>query len=325
MQLGARAGLGTRCSGWPLLLARFAPFFHAQPSAPARLTLVPCAAPRSCVPGLTHATAHACAGMAALMPSKEAPTWFLTMKSRTPRAIGASLRSWRTGAGARTGGAQLSLSAKQADGLAGGACKAFGGRVHMQARLSGPDVWVRACVCEGALVSMPGLARARASALSLTGTWRMLAACLAGAQLSAHAQACCVGLRLRRVEGDVLVGTDGIWSKIRKQMVGDTPAHYSEYTVYTVGDEAGGRMALVLCALWEGRGSAKGAGATKARALRSRSGGAASMRVEQRRLGHRSILGAQLGSGARSPPGAPGLGLHTCLVHTRLALSRCAP
>lgn len=38
-----------------------------------------------------------------------------------------------------------------------------------------------------------------------------------------------------RIHGDVLVGTDGIWSKIRKQMVGDTPAHYSEYTVYTVG------------------------------------------------------------------------------------------
>lgn len=32
----------------------------------------------------------------------------------------------------------------------------------------------------------------------------------------------------------MLVGTDGIWSKIRKQMLGDTLAHYSEYTVYTV-------------------------------------------------------------------------------------------
>ncbi len=38
----------------------------------------------------------------------------------------------------------------------------------------------------------------------------------------------------RRVEGDVLVGTDGIWSKIRKQLLGDAPAHYSEYTCYTV-------------------------------------------------------------------------------------------
>jgi len=37
----------------------------------------------------------------------------------------------------------------------------------------------------------------------------------------------------QRVVGDVLVGTDGIWSKIRKQLLGETPAHYSEYTCYT--------------------------------------------------------------------------------------------
>nr|AKT95177.1 zeaxanthin epoxidase [Haematococcus lacustris] len=37
----------------------------------------------------------------------------------------------------------------------------------------------------------------------------------------------------RRFEGDLLVGTDGIWSKIRQQMIGDAPAHYSEYTCYT--------------------------------------------------------------------------------------------
>jgi len=48
----------------------------------------------------------------------------------------------------------------------------------------------------------------------------------------------------RRVEGDVLVGTDGIWSKIRKQMLGDTPAHYSEYTVYTVRAAQGGLLGL---------------------------------------------------------------------------------
>jgi 2-polyprenyl-6-methoxyphenol hydroxylase-like FAD-dependent oxidoreductase len=34
--------------------------------------------------------------------------------------------------------------------------------------------------------------------------------------------------------GDVLVGTDGIWSKVRHQLIGDQPAHYSEYTCYTV-------------------------------------------------------------------------------------------
>lgn len=52
----------------------------------------------------------------------------------------------------------------------------------------------------------------------------------AGAHLTSHTPR----THARRVEGDVLVGTDGIWSKIRKQMLGDTPAHYSEYTVYTV-------------------------------------------------------------------------------------------
>lgn len=33
--------------------------------------------------------------------------------------------------------------------------------------------------------------------------------------------------------GDVLVGADGIWSKIRKQIVGESQPHYSEYTCYT--------------------------------------------------------------------------------------------
>lgn len=34
-------------------------------------------------------------------------------------------------------------------------------------------------------------------------------------------------------EGDVLVGADGIWSKIRHQMIGHTEANYSQYTCYT--------------------------------------------------------------------------------------------
>lgn len=34
-------------------------------------------------------------------------------------------------------------------------------------------------------------------------------------------------------EGDVLVGADGIWSKVREQMVGKTQAHFSGYTCYT--------------------------------------------------------------------------------------------
>ncbi|GAX73162.1 hypothetical protein CEUSTIGMA_g615.t1 [Chlamydomonas eustigma] len=37
----------------------------------------------------------------------------------------------------------------------------------------------------------------------------------------------------RVYSGDVLVGADGIWSKIRRQMVGESEPHYSEYTCYT--------------------------------------------------------------------------------------------
>jgi len=59
----------------------------------------------------------------------------------------------------------------------------------------------------------------------------------------------------RRVEGDVLVGTDGIWSKIRKQMVGDTPAHYSAYTVYTgISDYVPADIELVAYRVFLGNG-----------------------------------------------------------------------
>ena len=37
----------------------------------------------------------------------------------------------------------------------------------------------------------------------------------------------------RRITGDVLVGADGIWSKIRNQLIGPTDAAYSNYTCYT--------------------------------------------------------------------------------------------
>ena len=37
----------------------------------------------------------------------------------------------------------------------------------------------------------------------------------------------------RVFQGDVLVGADGIWSKIRKQPVGETAPSYSQYTCYT--------------------------------------------------------------------------------------------
>ncbi len=33
--------------------------------------------------------------------------------------------------------------------------------------------------------------------------------------------------------GDVLIGADGIWSKVRRKLVGDSEAQYSDYTCYT--------------------------------------------------------------------------------------------
>lgn len=33
--------------------------------------------------------------------------------------------------------------------------------------------------------------------------------------------------------GDVLIGADGIWSKVRKQLIGETQPVYSGYTCYT--------------------------------------------------------------------------------------------
>ncbi|GIL53123.1 hypothetical protein Vafri_8804 [Volvox africanus] len=37
----------------------------------------------------------------------------------------------------------------------------------------------------------------------------------------------------RQFSGDLLIGADGIWSKIRKQLIGETKANYSGYTCYT--------------------------------------------------------------------------------------------
>ncbi len=37
----------------------------------------------------------------------------------------------------------------------------------------------------------------------------------------------------RSFTADVVIGADGIWSKIRKQLIGETKANYSGYTCYT--------------------------------------------------------------------------------------------
>lgn len=44
------------------------------------------------------------------------------------------------------------------------------------------------------------------------------------------------------VTGDVLIGADGIWSRVRKQLIGETKANYSGYTCYT------GRSGCADCA-----------------------------------------------------------------------------
>jgi zeaxanthin epoxidase len=36
-----------------------------------------------------------------------------------------------------------------------------------------------------------------------------------------------------RAWGDILIGADGIWSKVRRQLIGHTDASYSGYTCYT--------------------------------------------------------------------------------------------
>lgn len=36
-----------------------------------------------------------------------------------------------------------------------------------------------------------------------------------------------------RVEGDILIGADGIYSKVRKQLFGPSEPVYSDYTCYT--------------------------------------------------------------------------------------------
>jgi 2-polyprenyl-6-methoxyphenol hydroxylase-like FAD-dependent oxidoreductase len=37
----------------------------------------------------------------------------------------------------------------------------------------------------------------------------------------------------RRFEGDILIGADGIWSKVRRKLVGESQPSYSQYTCYT--------------------------------------------------------------------------------------------
>lgn len=37
----------------------------------------------------------------------------------------------------------------------------------------------------------------------------------------------------RRFEGDILIGADGIWSKVRRKLIGESQPNYSQYTCYT--------------------------------------------------------------------------------------------
>jgi zeaxanthin epoxidase len=58
----------------------------------------------------------------------------------------------------------------------------------------------------------------------------------------------------RRFTGDLLIGADGIWSKVRRKMLGDSEPNYSQYTCYTgISDftpadiDVGEQLPYLLC------------------------------------------------------------------------------
>jgi zeaxanthin epoxidase len=68
----------------------------------------------------------------------------------------------------------------------------------------------------------------------------------------------------RTASGDLLIGADGIWSKIRKELVGASAPVYSGYTCYTgISDFTPPDLEIVGYRVFLGNGQVRGVGALK--------------------------------------------------------------